>query len=136
VQTHDDGIAKPLDPAVGTVVFRAVRELLINVAKHAKVSHATVHIEVKSEKAAAPGRNSNILLVTVTDDGAGFDPENVLPANGPGGFGLISVRQRLALLGGELTIRSNLGDGTSVILKAPLLQARDGTANSTGETQK
>jgi len=112
VHIVDDGTRKPMDPAVSATLFRAVRELLINVAKHAGVSTAMV--------TTAQGEGDT-LVVTVSDAGAGFDPDAKSPGNGVGGFGLLSVRERLGLLGGEVSIRSNPGDGTSVLLKVPLL---------------
>ncbi len=132
VHTTDDGTPKPLDPAVAATLFRAVRELLINVAKHANVESAKVHAEVQSIKTKSPDGGAGTLVVTVSDDGNGFDPQIALPINGAGGFGLISVRERLALLGGEFLIRSNPGDGTSVVLKVPLLGQAPGTPSTSG----
>ena len=112
VDIDDDGTPKPMDPAVSATVFRAVRELLINVAKHARVTHAAV---------IAKRGEGNTLLVTVNDAGAGFSADAIGPASASGGFGLLSVRERLGYLGGEMTIQSTPGDGTSVVLKVPLL---------------
>ena len=111
VHIVDDGRPKLMEPAVRATLFRSVRELLINVAKHSGVSTAMV--------TTAQGEGDT-LVVTVSDAGAGFDPETK-PATGPtGGFGLLSVRERLGLIGGEVSIRSNPGDGTSVLLRVPL----------------
>jgi signal transduction histidine kinase len=112
VHIVDDGTPKPMDPAVSATLFRAVRELLINVAKHAGVNTAMV--------TTARGEHDT-LVVTVSDAGAGFEPDARPPEDGLGGFGLLSVRERLGLLGGEVSIRSNPGDGTSVLLRVPLL---------------
>ena len=114
VVAEDDGVPKPLNPDVSATLFRAIRELLINTAKHADVAHAIVRTELT---------NDQQLLVTVSDAGAGFDPDQSLPANGQGGFGLLSVRERIQMMGGEVTIRSNPGDGTTVFIKVPLLDA-------------
>ena len=108
-----DGNPKPLDPAVWATLFRAVRELLINVAKHANVGRANINIARGSD---------NMLDVTVSDDGTGFDPSPLLSDNSSAHFGLISVRERLTLLGGQVSIRSTRGEGTSVHLQVPLLQ--------------
>mgnify|MGYP002776188329 CR=1 FL=1 len=114
VTADDDGTPKPMEPAVSATVFRAVRELLINVAKHAGVDKAAV---------SAVRGEGNMLVVTVSDAGTGFDPDAKIPVNGSGGFGLLSLRERLSLLGGAVEIRSIPGEGTSVILKVPLLPA-------------
>lgn len=114
VTADDDGTPKPMEPAVSATLFRAVRELLINVAKHAGVDKAAV---------SAVRGEGNMLVVTVSDAGTGFDPDAKIPVNGSGGFGLLSLRERLSLLGGAVEIRSIPGEGTSVILKVPLLPA-------------
>ena len=118
VVAEDDGEPKPLDPDVSATLFRAIRELLINTAKHANVSQAIVSTELTKDQQ---------LLVTVSDAGAGFDPNQALPANGQGGFGLLSVRERIQMMGGEVTVRSNPGDGTTVFIKVPLLEAKKPT---------
>ena len=108
----DDGLPKTLEPAVSATLFRAIRELLINVAKHARVEKAVV---------TASRTGDGMLLVEVSDAGAGFDPDAVGPTPRGTGFGLLSVRERLGFLGGEVSIRSNPGMGTSVLLKVPLI---------------
>ena len=112
VDIRDDGLPKPMDRAVSATLFRAVRELLINVSKHARVSKAVV----------AVARNADdTVSVTVSDAGAGFDPNGVVTSADSGGFGLISLRERLGYLGGAMEVKSVPGDGTSVIVKVPLL---------------
>ena len=112
VHTKDDGTPKPLEHAVITTLFRAVRELLINVAKHADVTSATV--------TTARGANDT-LFVTVSDAGIGFEPGAAKPVSGVSGYGLLSVRERIGFLGGEVALRSNPGEGTSVTLTVPML---------------
>jgi two-component system CheB/CheR fusion protein len=114
VTAKDDGQPKPLNPDVSATLFRAIRELLINTAKHADVSHAIVSTELTKDQQ---------LLVTVSDAGAGFDPDQTLPASDQGGFGLLSVRERIQMMGGEVTIRSNPGNGTTVFITVPLLNS-------------
>lgn len=112
VRIEDDGAQKVLDPAVGVTLFRSVRELLINVAKHAKVNVATVRASVEDNQR---------LAVTVSDSGVGFDPDALPTDNGGPRFGLLSLRERLGYLDGTVSIRSVPGDGTSVTLNVPLL---------------
>ena len=117
VAIHDDGAAKPLDPSVSATLFRAVRELLINVAKHAKVQTATITVNVTT--AHDTGERLNI---SVSDAGAGFNPDKLAANNGRGGFGLLSVRERLGYLGGSMSVVSTPGNGTVVTLSVPLLE--------------
>lgn len=106
VLVRDDGDDKPLDQVSSYMLFRAVRELLINVAKHAGVQHADVSIEVVD----------GCLILSVSDSGTGFDAtKQVVPSAG-GGYGLFSVRERVSHIGGEVQIDSVPGDGTVVVL--------------------
>jgi CHASE1-domain containing sensor protein/signal transduction histidine kinase/CheY-like chemotaxis protein len=92
-------------------LFQAVRELLFNVVKHAKVSRARV----------ALSQADGMLEIEVADDGPGFDPA-VLQVKGAQAehFGLFSIQQRLELLGGRMSIEASPGQGTRVTLRAPL----------------
>ncbi len=92
-----------------SILFRAVRELLINVVKHAGVDHATVTLENTA---------SNISL-TVTDNGNGFDADKI-SRDRKSGFGLLSILERLAYIGGEARIESAPGKGTKIVLRAPV----------------
>jgi signal transduction histidine kinase len=112
VSVDDDGRPKPLDEATRSILFRALRELLINVARHAQTSSAHVRL----------WRSDAEVGVSVDDDGVGFD-SSVEPA----GFGLVSVRERLRHVGGDMTIESVPGDGARVVLVAPTA-TRSGTA--------
>lgn len=124
VSIMSDGTASKLEQAVSATLFRAVRELLINVAKHARVEKAVVGID---------HGQGDTLRVTVSDAGAGFEPDAVRSAGGSAGCGLISVRERLGFLSGKVPIRSNPGDGTSVILEVPLLAATTAVASVQGD---
>lgn len=113
VKVDADEQVDPKNEEIRILLFQSVRELLFNVVKHAKVSQVSVRMV-----RAAPGR----LEITIVDKGAGFDPASKSAARhstSGGGFGLFSVRQRLELLGGSLTIDSHPGQGTCVMLTAP-----------------
>ncbi len=99
----------PAAEDVSVLLFESVRELLFNVVKHAKVGSAGVSLE------RLEGR---MLKITVSDDGAGFDPVSRKFARE--GFGLFSIRERLSLVGGRLEIHSRPGHGTEMTLMAPL----------------
>jgi PAS domain S-box-containing protein len=115
----DDKRPKPLADQTKIALFRAVRELLMNVVKHA----AAKRVEVSME------RSGSSLRIRVRDDGAGF----VVPGEGfhakrEGGFGLFSIQERLARLGGSMTVTSRPGAGTTVTLEAPLAQTDERAA--------
>jgi PAS domain S-box-containing protein len=96
-----------LDQAVGLSCLRVVQEALHNAAKH---SGAT---KVEVEVTATPA----LLTLRVRDNGKGFDVEQSRLAPGAG---LISMRARMRLVGGEFEIRSQPGQGTEVMCRAPL----------------
>jgi PAS domain S-box-containing protein len=111
VEFEDDGRPKPLEDDVRVLLFRDVRELLINVVKHAGAHKVKVSIR----------KLGNRISVTVEDDGAGFDPaETISMAAKRGEFGLFSIRERLEDLGGHLQIDSAPGQGCKVTMTAPL----------------
>lgn len=74
-------------------LFRAARELLVNAAKHADTEQVAMQLLFETTR----------VRVIIEDPGKGFDPQT----NKPGSYGLISVRERLAIFGGTLTIRSD-----------------------------
>jgi signal transduction histidine kinase len=110
ITLEDDGQAKPMDEPVRVILFRCVRELLINVVKHAGAREARIELR----------RDNDKLLVTVEDDGKGFELAAIETDRGRRGFGLLSIHERLANIGGLLKIRSSPGAGTAVTLEAPL----------------
>ena len=116
VSVLDDGQPKPLSQVARSILYRAARELLINVAKHARAPSAMVQTR----------REGDRISVTVSDAGVGFDPSRVSAATNRG-LGLDSVRERLSFIGGTVEIRSVPGDGTVALLIAPL-----STGESTG----
>jgi len=107
---EDDGRKKSLDDDVRVLLFQAVRELLVNVAKHAKARSVKVETRKKGSR----------IYVTVQDDGVGFDTSKAASRTGAtAGFGLFSIRERLGHIGGSLEIQSTPGTGTRVIITAP-----------------
>lgn len=113
-------VALAEDQAV--LLFQSVRELLINAAKHGQSGHA--FLSIVRQKAA--------LLVEVGDQGKGFDPNAAFAAEVPTAlsskFGLYSIRERMAALGGRLDLISQPGKGTRARLVLPL----PNTAESAG----
>jgi signal transduction histidine kinase len=110
------GIAAELVPSeipdalpgeIALSLYRIVQESLWNVAKHA---HAH---QVRLSVAQADGE----LLLSVEDDGKGFDPEQV---KGQGGLGLVSMEERVRLVNGRFSIQSHPGNGTRVEVRVPV----------------
>lgn len=91
------------------LVFRSIRELIINACKH---SHGTLVI-VRAEE------HDGVYTLTVEDNGNGFDPESGTVKKTQG-FGLFSIRERLQYLDGSLTIKSQSGRGTRASVSIPL----------------
>ncbi len=107
IQLSDDDQPKPLNVDGSVVLFQAVRELLINVVKHAEARR----IEV------AMSRLNDEVRITVHDDGTGFDAARLAFKPGrQGGFGLFSLRERLEYMGGSLVVESAPGAGTKACL--------------------
>jgi signal transduction histidine kinase len=93
-------------------VFRAVQESLTNIAKHARASRVDVTIE----------HEDSTLAVSVHDDGVGFSAED---SRKPNSFGLLGLRERAALLGGEAKVTSAPGHGTRVEVRFPIAVEAD-----------
>jgi signal transduction histidine kinase len=104
-------LPKPLADDIRILLYRAVRELLINAAKHSRAGVVKVSLL----------RSGSNICVTVEDDGQGFDA-SVL--NGGmekvKGFGIFNIRERLNHIGGQFKIESSKGKGTKITLIAPL----------------
>ncbi|GAJ13547.1 unnamed protein product, partial [marine sediment metagenome] len=102
---------KPLADHVKILLYRSIRELLMNVAKHSKAKLVRI----------ASSRVNNDVLITVEDDGTGFDISRLeSKAGNSKGFGLFSIRERLTHIGGKFDIQSGDGKGTRITLLVPL----------------
>lgn len=111
VEFEDDGRPISLDDDLAALIFRDVRELLLNVVKHAAAHTVKVSID-KTEK---------YIKVVVKDDGVGFNPEEAASMiSDKATFGLFSIRQRLGQVGGSLEISSRPGAGCTVVMTTPV----------------
>jgi PAS domain S-box-containing protein len=111
VRVENDEQPKPLDNEDRVLLFRAVRELLFNVLKHAQASCARIRMLRVGEQ----------LRIIVEDNGVGFSSDQLKTSSGKmEGFGLFSIRERLNYFGGRLEIESTSGEVTKVILTLPL----------------
>lgn len=117
----DDRKAKPLPQDVLVLLFQSVRELLINVIKHARAREVALDIR----------REIDCIRITVADDGMGFDVDEVLssPARGRS-VGLFNIRERLDYIGGTLDVHSEPGHGSRFVLAAPLKTEQPATKES------
>jgi len=97
---------KRLPPEAETALYRFVQEGLTNVMKHADANDVSVVIALRD----------GVVSAVVEDDGRGFAPDDVRPD----ALGLVGMRERLALLGGTLTVESKPGHGTALIAYVPL----------------
>jgi len=94
-----------------TVLFRITQEALNNIAKHAQATLATIQLKMSSTR----------IQLSVSDDGRGFDPHEVLRRDRPRtGWGLLGIMERAWLLGGECNIHTNPGRGTRIDVSVPL----------------
>jgi signal transduction histidine kinase len=109
--TEVASVPKPLHKDLQEILFHAVRELLVNAAKHAGATAVKI----------SGGYEKDQVFVRVVDNGKGFVPATASsPDPRTGGFGLMIIRARVGLLGGNLYIDSRAGAGTSVMIALPL----------------
>jgi PAS domain S-box-containing protein len=104
---HDDAEPKPLKKDFSVLLFQVVREIFMNIIKHA---HA------KSVKAVLQ-RDGKVMNIILEDDGIGFDTSAI---DKKMSFGFFSIRERLRYIGGSFEIDSEPGEGSKIILEVPL----------------
>jgi signal transduction histidine kinase len=96
-------------PEVETSAYRIIQEALTNVARHAQAQLCRVYLQ----------RLPNTVLITVEDDGVGFDTTVARATDRRSGLGLIGIRERVAQLQGVLRVESTLGKGTRLTVELP-----------------
>lgn len=106
--TTADGV-RELSTDAEVTLLRTAQEALANVERHAHARHVTLALRPF-------GRGARL---EVRDDGRGFDPTAPRPADAPGGYGLIAMRERIEALAGDLVIESRPGHGTAVRAEVP-----------------
>lgn len=100
-----------LDPLLESTLFRIAQEALNNVSKHGSVDRARLQLQQVEQR----------VRLCIQDEGIGFDPREV--ANDS--YGLQGIRERARLLGGQATIDSSQGAGTSIQVELPLIEQED-----------
>ncbi|MGI8509921.1 MAG: sensor histidine kinase [Gemmatimonadaceae bacterium] len=103
-ESSDDRIP----PAAASVLYRVAQEAVQNACRHATPSHIEIRVSIDVDSAT----------LEVTDDGIGFDPDSA--GLNQTGIGLFTMRERVALVDGELRLTSRQGFGTSVVASVPL----------------
>ena len=99
------GRVRALAPQIEHTLYRAAQEGLTNIHKHARASHVTLHLDYSTEQGVA---------LILEDNGVGIDPEIVGE-----GFGLLGLRERVKILGGEIQTTSEHAQGTRLEVRIP-----------------
>lgn len=100
-----------LAPDIETACFRIVQEALTNISRHAQAK--CVEIDLRYE--------GGVVMLSVQDDGCGFDPEAMRDrASSGGSLGVLGMQERATLIGGQLDIESTPGVGSKIRLSCPL----------------
>jgi signal transduction histidine kinase len=94
-----------------TVLYRVAQEALTNVARHARATQAEVLIE----------KRDGAIYMKIMDNGKGFAEERVLGAKRSKRLGLLGMRERLEMIGGNFSVTSAPGKGTTVLAQVPLM---------------
>jgi signal transduction histidine kinase len=102
------GHARRLDSVIETVLFRVAQEALHNIARHARTAQARILLVYQSQE----------ITLKIADSGVGFNP--VQPFSPPRGWGLAGMRERVESVGGQLSIESDPGRGTTVEVVVPV----------------
>jgi signal transduction histidine kinase len=107
VQLQQEAELPAIDDVTKTGVYRIVQESLTNVARHSEATNVDIKLQMLN----------NVLHVEIKDNGKGFD--NAL-LNHPDSLGLLSLRERARMIGGNTEINGSPGKGTQVTLDVPL----------------
>lgn len=110
VELNVFGDSVALAPIVELASFRIIQESLNNIKKHAGADN--VHVKLEYMKEA--------IKLVVSDNGKGFNKENVKSQDIDGGYGLLSMKERVDLLNGKLDVISTPGKGTKIFASIPL----------------
>ena len=104
---------KPFDPKVELAVYRIVVEALSNIEKHSQASQVFIDLQA----------HSSDILLKISDSGKGFNYEKISKANN--GLGLLHMKERAFGVGGSALIESNVGQGTVITVKVPMVMASE-----------
>ena len=106
-----------LPSTIENTLYRVIQEGITNVAKHAQARNVSVIVERREDK----------VLAILEDDGCGFDLEDIMAApSAERKLGLFGMQERMALVGGTMTVESEPGEGTTLYFEVPLLAYKGG----------
>jgi hypothetical protein len=108
IDLHISGLDQRLDPAIETVIYRVMQEIVNNIIKHAKASNISIQLL----------RFDNEITLMIEDNGVGFNVTEVMAKEG--GLGLKNIISRVEYLKGKVHFDSHLGRGTTVSIDIPL----------------
>jgi len=111
VNVSSSGDARQLHPDIETALLRTAREALNNIHKHAQATQVIITLTYMDA----------LVALDIKDDGKGFDAEKQAPSQAGSGFGLKSIHEQVEQLGGELTVESNAGKGTTIAVALPIM---------------
>lgn len=111
VELHLDRSLGTLPPKLSTTLYRIVQEALTNISRHAQATRVAIRLE----------KHSQNLHLIVRDNGVGFPREP--QARRVGSFGLLGIRERVLMLGGQLTVENAQNGGALLTVRVPLIQA-------------
>ena len=107
--TKTTGNIIPLHPNIEVTLLRATQEALNNIRKHARSTDVQLTLSYMGD----------VVILDVQDDGVGLDGAEPSPLSG--GYGLQAMRERVEACGGNLTIESEPGEGTTIAITIPLV---------------
>jgi signal transduction histidine kinase len=107
VNLQHKGLEKRLPAEVETTIYRVIQEGLTNVARHSGAPEVTVRV-----------LSDGSLTVLIEDEGKGFDVDEALSRHTS--LGISGMRERVELLGGEMTVESTPGKGSTLLIEVPL----------------
>jgi signal transduction histidine kinase len=110
-QTTTTGETLPLHPDIEVTLLRAAQEALNNVRKHASASQVDITLSYMG----------NVVMLDVQDNGIGLNEKEPLDEHRQdGGFGLVAMRQRVSQFNGSVTLESDPGEGTTLVVEIPV----------------
>lgn len=109
IEINCTGRKRRLDSILEVALYRVIQESVQNIMKHAKASNVVINLEIGQQNIAA----------VIKDNGAGFNVEEFLKEPRPNNYGLMGMKERVEILGGQLSIKSGTGQGTEVLAILP-----------------
>lgn len=116
-ELHATSSDRRLPPEIETNLYRIIQEALNNIVKHAYAKNVSITLNYLEDEA----------VLVIEDDGIGFDPDTSR-VHEAGGFGLVGMKERAAIVGGRLEIESKAGKGTTILVRVPRLGSTQAAA--------